>query len=299
MTKLVILENDALYVEINPKLGGSITNFFIKNKDLKIPVFRKTSNKKINKNNILLNSFFSLIPFSGRIGNALLKFKRKTYNLKKNVKGEPSALHGDGWQNSWVVKTLEKNCVVMQLVTKNKNWPFKYSGHQTIKINNNELKISLEIKNLDIESMPCGLGFHPWFDITANVSLQMNAKKFWIIGKNNLFKKISNLSKNINFSRSKKLINTNLVNGFSEWDGIAKIVWPEKKISLSIKSSKNLKHLIIYTPNKENFFCIEPVSHSVDAFNLYAKGVKGTGTKILRPNKIFKVVTSFKPKIIH
>jgi len=68
---------------------------------------------------------------------------------------------------------------------------------------------------------------------------------------------------------------------------------------LNIESSKNLKHLIIYTPNKGNFFCIEPVSHSVDAFNLYAEGVKGTGTKILQPNKTFKVVTYFKPKITH
>ena len=114
--------------------------------------------------------------------------------MKKNFKGESSALHGDGWQNSWVVKNLEKNFVIMKLIVKNKNWPFKYSGYQIIKINNNELKISLEIKNLDIESMPCGLGFHPWFDMTPNTSLQMNAKKFWIVGKDNLFKKISNLN---------------------------------------------------------------------------------------------------------
>ena len=299
MNKLIILENEILYVEINPILGGSIKNFFIKNKNIKIPVFREASNKIRKKDDVLLNSFFSLIPFSGRIGNALLKFKSKTYNLKKNFKGELSALHGDGWQNPWIVKNLEKNCVIMKLSAKNKNWPFKYSGHLIIKINNNELKISLEIKNLDIKSMPCGLGLHPWFDMTANASLQMNAKKFWIVGKDNLFKKVSNLSKNIDFSRGKKLINTNLVNGFSEWNGFATIVWPEKKLSLNIESSKNLKHLIVYTPYNENFFCIEPVSHSVDAFNLYAKGIKGTGTKILRPNKIFKVVTSFKPKIIH
>ena len=49
MKKLIILENDILYVEINPILGGSINNFFIKNKNLKIPVFRKTSKKKNDK----------------------------------------------------------------------------------------------------------------------------------------------------------------------------------------------------------------------------------------------------------
>ena len=69
MNKLIILENEFLYVEIDPILGGSIKNFFIKNKNLKIPVFRETTNKIRKKDDVLLNSFFSLIPFSGRIGN--------------------------------------------------------------------------------------------------------------------------------------------------------------------------------------------------------------------------------------
>ena len=42
MEKLIILENDILYLEINPQLGGSIVNFFIKNNNAKISVFRKT-----------------------------------------------------------------------------------------------------------------------------------------------------------------------------------------------------------------------------------------------------------------
>ena len=109
----------------------------------------------------------------------------------------------------------------------------------------------------------------------------------------NLFKEIQDIGSKLDFSKGKKLLNTNLVNGFSEWDSFAKIIWPEKNVSLEIDSSKNLKHLVVFTPPKSNFFCIEPVSHSVDSFNLYHKGIKGTGTKILKPKKTFKVVTTF------
>ena len=40
-------------------------------------------------------------------------------------------------------------------------------------------------------------------------------------------------------------------------------------ISCKITASNNLQTAIIYSPNdKSDFFCFEPVSHPVDAFNL-------------------------------
>ena len=298
MKKTIILENNFLYVEVNPNFGGSILDFSFKKNNSKISIFRKTPKKtKYNNiNNILATSYFPLIPYSGRIKKGLLRFKKETFKLKGcQILKEENSVHGDGWKSSWKKKIVNQKSIIMQLNTKNKNWPFKYSGVQTISIAKNILKISLELKNTDIKSMPCGLGFHPFFDMTPNVTLQMKAKKNWLVGKNFLFKKKLDIGPRIDFKNTKKLLNTNLVNGFSEWDGFAKIIWPEKKISLEINSSKNLKHLVVFTPTKSNFFCIEPVSHSVDSFNLYNNGVKGTGTKVLKPKKTFKVITTFKP----
>ena len=297
MEKIVVLENNFLYVEINPNFGGSILNFSYKKNNSKISIFRKTPKKIKNNNikNILATSYFPLIPYSGRIKKGLLRFKKKTFKLNAcPILQEENSVHGDGWKSSWKKKTVNRKSIVMQLNTKNKNWPFKYSGVQTISIVKNILKISLELKNIDNQSMPCGLGFHPFFDMTPNVTLQMKAKKNWLVNKNFLFKKKLNILPMVDFRNKKKLFNTNLVNGFSEWDGFAKIIWPEKKISLEINSSKNLKHLVVFTPTKSNFFCIEPVSHSVDSFNLHNKGIKGTGTKILKPKKTLKVFTTFK-----
>jgi len=296
VNKIIVLQNNSLYVEINPKLGGSIVNFSLKKDNSKISIFRKTSKKIKNIKQILETSSFPLIPYSGRIKKGLLKFKNKTFKLKGcHILKEENSVHGDGWKNSWKIKKYNKTSITMELDNKNKDWPFKYSGFQSISIVKNILKVSLVLKNIDNKSMPCGLGFHPYFDMTPKVTLQMKAKKNWLVGKDSLFKGIKYIGPRLNFAKGKKLFNTNLVNGFSEWDSFAKIIWPEKKISLEINSSKNLKHLVVFTPNKSNFFCVEPVSHSVDSFNLYKKGIKGTGTKILKPKKTFKVITTFKP----
>lgn len=294
MNKIYVLENKYLYVEINPALGGSIVNFSLKKNSSKVSIFRKTSKKIKSIKKILQTSSFPLIPYSGRIKKGLLKFKKETFKLKGcQILKEENSVHGDGWKNSWTTKKCNKTSIIMEIDNKNKDWPFKYSGCQTISIVKNKLKVSLKLKNIDNKSMPCGLGFHPYFDLTLGVTLQMKAKKNWLVGKDYLFKEIQDIGSKLDFSKGKKLFNTNLVNGFSEWDSFAKIIWPEKNVSLEINSSKNLKHLVVFTPPKSNFFCIEPVSHSIDSFNLYHKGIKGTGTKILKPKKTYKVITTF------
>jgi aldose 1-epimerase len=38
---------------------------------------------------------------------------------------------------------------------------------------------------------------------------------------------------------------------------------------------------VIYVPPGQDFFCIEPVSHVNDGFNLLERGVDGTGVRVL------------------
>ena len=57
--------------------------------------------------------------------------------------------------------------------------------------------------------------------------------------------------------------------GYTGWDGTTFIEQGEDSISCKITASNNLQTAIIYSPNdKSDFFCFEPVSHPVDAFNL-------------------------------
>jgi aldose 1-epimerase len=42
---------------------------------------------------------------------------------------------------------------------------------------------------------------------------------------------------------------------------------------------------VIYVPPGEDFFCVEPVSHANDGFNLMARGIEGTGVQVLEPGQ--------------
>jgi aldose 1-epimerase len=44
-------------------------------------------------------------------------------------------------------------------------------------------------------------------------------------------------------------------------------------------------HLVVYVPPGQDFFCVEPVSHVNDGFNLLEHGVAGTGVLVLKPGK--------------
>jgi aldose 1-epimerase len=46
-----------------------------------------------------------------------------------------------------------------------------------------------------------------------------------------------------------------------------------------------LRHLVIYVPPGEDFFCVEPVSHVNDGFNLLERGVADTGVRVLAPGQ--------------
>ena len=44
--------------------------------------------------------------------------------------------------------------------------------------------------------------------------------------------------------------------------------WPDEGLSLEIDGSEGLSHVILFTPDGKSFFCVEPVTHCIDAINL-------------------------------
>jgi aldose 1-epimerase len=63
-------------------------------------------------------------------------------------------------------------------------------------------------------------------------------------------------------------IKKTLDNIFSVWNHEVLISWPEWKASLKRSTDVPLDFLVIFTPQDEDYFCVEPVSHVTDTFNL-------------------------------
>ena len=76
-----------------------------------------------------------------------------------------------------------------------------------------------------------------------------------------------------------------LDNAFTGWRRQAIISWPERGARLSLDADAPLGFLVVYSPAGEDHFCVEPVSHCTDAFNLAAQGRADTGMLTLQPGR--------------
>jgi aldose 1-epimerase len=61
-----------------------------------------------------------------------------------------------------------------------------------------------------------------------------------------------------------------------------------------IEASPPLRHLVIYVPPGQDHFCIEPVSHVNDGFNLLERGTEGTDVRVLAPGETLGAAVRFR-----
>jgi len=84
-----------------------------------------------------------------------------------------------------------------------------------------------------------------------------------------------------------------LDNCFAGWDGTADITWASGGPALRIEADAPLRHLIVYTPPGQDFFCAEPVSHMNDAINRMATA-PDHAMDVLAPGETLRAAVTFR-----
>lgn len=281
MNPVVIIRSGDLEVGVAPAIGGGLTHF---RRADGVDLMRAADTKTLAALDPMGVACFPLVPFSGRIAHGVLDFMGRQYRLPRNASPDTNALHGDGWQCAWHVERATEREVNLVLSDPKRGWPWAYSARQIYSLSDDSLTVSLSVTNEDAAPMPAGLGIHPWFDATPDARLQFRAGSVFQVDASYLFAGVTPVPSEWDFSGGRRVAGTDLVNGFAEWDGVARIEWPERGVSLTIQAGAPLSHLVVYTPPGQDFFCVEPVSHSVDSFNLESAGTTtNNGTAVLQP----------------
>ena len=287
--KFKVIQNKNLFLKISPDMGASIINFLEKNKNINI--FRPLgNNNKINKYNSYFTGYFATVPYFGNIRKkSFYDYNKGEYiSLPKNHILEPETIHGEGWINKWKVNKLTKNSIELSFYhDAKKGFPCIYNATQKFKLTKNSLIISISIENLDQYPFDCGIGFHPLFNIDKNSKIYSNSFNYLQENKSNNFK-ITKYSNKKFLDLNKNKIDKTFLN----WNGKSKLII-NKNISLNIINNKKINNLHVYSPPKENFFCIEPVTNTADAYYLKKIDVKNHGLICLKPNKKIKAECEF------
>lgn len=285
MSELIHISNDTLRLVVSPKLGGSILSFEALINGSWQPFLRNSGKVE----HVLNTASFPMVPFCNRIRNGLFYWQDQAIQLSANHPPEPHAIHGFGWQQPWVTEHVSLNQILLSHNEEGLRWPFCYLARQLFTLSRRSVRVEMTVTNHSQQLMPAGLGFHPYFPLTPDVRFITHCSEKWLVDNNAMPTSRVPAPDSMASLMGFPLANSSLDNLFEGFDGHTKIIWPESRTQMDIRASNNCRFLQIFTPEDEDYFCVEPQSMCVDGFNRHQQGDSSTGVALLAPGETLKI----------
>ncbi len=235
---------------------------------------------------------FALVPYSNRIRAGRFSFQGRDVVLPRNRPPERHSIHGLGWQTSWRPREVREHEAILEFVHAAGAWPWAFGAAQHFALAPDGLSVVLTLRNESATPMPAGLGWHPYFPRTPLTTLTADVQAMWLTDAEVMPTSLAPPRPEAELSRGVKVDAVALDNGFVGWRRRAAIEWPELATRLVMTAEAPLDFLVVYAPPGRPFFCVEPVSHVTDAFNLAAAGRTDTGARTLAPGETLRTAVT-------
>ena len=279
-TDALILSSDCLELQLSPSIGGAISRLEYVGPASGTPILRKGHSPL---ENVLDAASFPLVPYVNRIRGGSFDFRGRTVAIAPNMAGDPSPLHGDGWQNPWEVENADDGSALLVYRHEPAEWPWVYEARQEFRLEGGVLDLRLSCRNLSDEPMPCGLGQHPYFPCTRETRLSTQASHAWTIDEKVL--PADRVPATGRYDLNDRLIcGQDLDNGWGGWSGRALMSDPAWPFEIEL-SSPQARFFQVYSPAGGGIFVAEPVSHANAALNAPETEWPELGMRVLEPGE--------------
>jgi aldose 1-epimerase len=272
---MVLLKFESFELGLAPELGGTVTHFRHRGRDLLRPA---------DGDNPTGAAAFPMIPFSGRIADGRFNWQGRHIQLDANFPPETHAIHGHGWTRGWQTDATGADNAVLSYVHAPDAWPWAYRAVQAFRLGASGLELTLSVTNLSGESMPAGIGWHPYFP-SRGAQIEADTSMIWETGEDKIPKYRRAPAGTEQLRKPQGVESLGLDTPFETTGGPVSLRWPEEGISLRMLTDDALLFLVVYTPAGEKYFCAEPVSHIPNMVNMTAPA-RDTGLVSLAPGKI-------------
>lgn len=262
--------------DLVPQIGGGLAAFRWQGQD----VMRAATRSAVAALDPLGLAMFPMVPWSNRVAHGRFSFGDRQLALPRNMGDHPHAIHGHGWQRPWTV--VESSLSSARLVYDHvpDAWPWAYRAELAHVLTDTGLETRLSVENQAAESMPAGLGLHPYFVRTPQMQVHAELDGWWETD--------VDVMPTVHHATATRTDWSNRLHGdrttdtvFTGWDGTAQLIWPETGVALKMTASQAARWLVIYAPVGESIACVEPVTHPTDAFNQPGR----PGIRILQPGE--------------
>ncbi|OIN50898.1 aldose epimerase [Pseudomonas azotoformans] len=272
---LIELEDNLTHLTLAPSVGGSIVNWRVRASGQ--PLLRHSDQRALDTGLPGKLGCYPLAPWSNRIAKGGFDNPDGWLALTPNSLTDPLPIHGSAWQQAWQVVSQSADEVVLELVC---DTPFAYRAEQRFCLRDGELGITLRVTHLADKPAWHGVGLHPYLPRTAQTRLQAKASQVWMSDASKLPTGLAPVPADWDFRTLKTLPEGLVDNGFCQWGGHCLIEQPELGYMLECQAT-GADYFLLYCPPGLGFFCIEPVSHPVNAHHLAGR----PGLKLLEHNQ--------------
>lgn len=291
ISDVLTLRTGALVVELVPEIGGSLSSLSWKGIDLT----RRLSDADRHAGNVLGVAMFPMTPYANRIAGNAFEFGGKRWQVAPNNPPEKFNVHGSGWQNAWRVAETGPTTATLTLEIAPRSNPYSYRATQAFTVTGEALGVTMTVTNTGRIALPFGFGLHPWFDRDPDVTLQFNARRFYLEEPDGVSGDPITLPLELDFADGRPLPAGWRNNDYGGWAGEAAIRFPSRGVGLLIKADPVFRHLMLYADPARPYFCVEPQTNASGAFNRGKWDDPDEGTIILAPGGSATGTVSFIP----
>lgn len=254
------LEAGHLSADIAPAVGGALAGFFAGELSLLRPALRSGP----YAGHPLGMACFPMVPFVNRIDRGRFSHAGRALLIARNVP-ERHPLHGHSWQSPWDVAAWDGRSARL-VYRDDRRWPWPYEAFQEFSLSPDSLTVTLGLHSLATESFPASLGLHPYFPRAGGALLEARCTRLWARDASGIPIAPRPIPLRHDFGSARPTAGTGLDHCFDGWCGHAVVRWPDDGAALRIEADA-CRFLQVFTPDGEDYFCIEPMTARPDAFN--------------------------------
>ncbi|WP_159808513.1 aldose 1-epimerase [Cellulomonas citrea] len=288
---LPVLTSSTWQVGVLPATGGTLAFGRVATEDGLVDVLRPTPAAALRRAE--RTASYPLIPWSNRIGEGLLRFGGRTWQLRRNA-DDGTASHGTVLDYPWDVVTRRDDLVELALTSADLvgvNFPWRFAAGIGYRVDGPDLLVHTWLTNEDDEPFPAGFGHHPFFQrhlrpADGGARLQVPAEACYdLVGAIATGPAVP-VTERLDFRTARTVGDRpvdDCLTGFGPQGARAVIAYDD--LELALTGDPVYSHLVVYVPRGRAYFAVEPVTHVNGAHALLEAGVPGAGLAVLEPGR--------------